>query len=308
MKTVPLPMEIAIVGAGKTGRTLGRLARLAGYTVGPVVCRTRAHAEEAAAFIGAGRPGTEPEGAALTLLAVPDGEIRAAARTLRVPAGAVVAHTCATYGAEALRPHRPAGALHPLRSFADPARAAELFPGTACAVDGDPEAAEALERLVRAIGGVPLRVRGDRKALYHAAAVFASNYVVVVLEAALRLFEKAGVGRPEALRALAPLAAGTLANVESVGIPEALTGPVERGDEATVRRHVEALSSEAPELAGTYAALARLAIEVALAKGSIDAGAGGRLSGALGSVESVAVVVRRRRETSRRRKASERKG
>jgi predicted short-subunit dehydrogenase-like oxidoreductase (DUF2520 family) len=294
-------MEIAIVGAGKTGRTLGRLARQAGYLVGPVVCRTRAHAEEAVRFIGAGRPGTAPEGAALTLVAVPDGEIAAVARALRVPPAAVVAHTCATYGAEVLRPLRPAGAVHPLRSFADPARAAELFPGTACAVDGDPEATAVLERFVRAIGGVPLRVKGDRKPLYHAAAVFASNYVVAVLEAALRLLEKAGVGRAEGLRALAPLASGTLANVVSGGIPEALTGPVERGDGDTVRRHVEALAAGAPELAGLYASLARLAIEVALAKGSIDAAAAGRVNAALGSVESVAVVVRQRKETSRRR-------
>jgi predicted short-subunit dehydrogenase-like oxidoreductase (DUF2520 family) len=293
-------MELAIIGAGKTGRTLGRLARAAGYGIGAVVCRTRAHAEQAVRFIGAGRPGTEPEGSALTLVAVPDGEIGAVAKAVRLPAGAVIAHTCAAFGAEALRPLRPAGAIHPLRSFADPERAAERFAGTACAIDGDPEAVEALERLARAIGGTPLRVRPDRKALYHAGAVFASNYLVAVVEAALRLFEEAGVGREEALPALAGLAEGTLANVRAVGIPAALTGPVERGDAETVKRHVEALSRHAPGLAGAYATLARLAIEIALAKGSVDRAAAGRLNAALGTIESVGPVVRGKKESSRR--------
>ena len=88
-------MELSIIGAGRTGRTLGLLARRAGYRIGPVVCRRAAHAREAAAFIGAGRPGTEPLGAALTIIAVPDGEIAGVVRSLRLPPGGVVAHTCA---------------------------------------------------------------------------------------------------------------------------------------------------------------------------------------------------------------------
>jgi predicted short-subunit dehydrogenase-like oxidoreductase (DUF2520 family) len=273
--------ELAIIGAGKTGRTLGLLAHRAGYEIGPVVCRTREHAVAAAAFIGAGRPGTELIGAELTLISVPDGEICAVARALRLPAGAVAAHTCAAFGAEALRPLHPAGALHPLRSFGDPARAAELFAGTACAVDGDGGAVAPIEALVRAIGGKPLRVRSDRKALYHAGAVFTSNFLVALIEAGLRRFERAGVARADAAGPLAALAEGTMANVGSAGIPAALTGPVERGDAETVRRHVEALAAHAPELAGIYAALTRLTIEVALAKGTIDGGAANRLAATL---------------------------
>ena len=288
-----MSVELAIIGAGRTGRALGRLARAAGYAIGPIVCRTRAHAEEAVRFIGGGRAGTAPEGSELTLLAVPDGEIVAAAREARLPKGAVLAHTCAAYPAELLRPHGPAGAIHPLRSFADPARAAEQFAGTACAIDGDPETVDALERLARSIGGLPLRVRSDRKALYHAGAVFASNYVVAALESALRLFEEAGIARAEALPALASLAEGTLANVRAAGIPGALTGPVERGDAETLRRHVAELAKRAPGLAGAYAAMARIAIEVALAKGTLDRAAAGRLNAALGTVESVGAVVDR---------------
>jgi predicted short-subunit dehydrogenase-like oxidoreductase (DUF2520 family) len=275
-------MRVAIVGAGKTGRALGRLALRAGHEIGAVVCRTAERAREAAAFIGAGRPGTEPEGDELTLVAVPDGEIARVAAALRVPRGAVTAHTCATHGVEVLRPQRPAGALHPLRSFGDPARAAELFPGTACAVDGDPEARAVLESFARSIGGRPFAVRTDRKALYHAGAVFASNYLVAALEAALRCFEGAGVGRGEALEALLPLAEGTLANARAAGLPGALTGPVERGDAETLRRHAAALAEHAPGLSGPYAAMGRLAVEAAIAKGSIGRARAGELESALG--------------------------
>lgn len=272
-------VELSIIGAGRTGRALGLLARRAGYSIGPVVCRTMAHARQAAAFIGAGRPGTEPAGAALTLIAVPDGEISAVARSLRLPRGAVAAHTCGSLGAGALRPLRPAGAIHPLRSFADPATAAAGFAGTACAIDGDPAAARALERFARAIGGRPLRVRSEEKARYHAGAVFASNYVVAVLEAALRLFEEAGVPRAQAAPVLVKLAEGTIANVKSVGIPRALTGPVERGDVDTVSRHARAVART--ELGASYGALGRLAVEIAQAKGTLDRAQGDALVRAL---------------------------
>ena len=267
-------MELSIIGAGRTGRTLGRLARRAGYEIGPVVCRTAAHAREAARFIGAGRPGTEPLGSELTIIAVPDAEIPAIVRSLRAPRGAVVAHTCAALGADALRPRRPAGAIHPLRSFGDPALAAAGFAGTACAIDGDAAAVKVLERFAAAIGGRPLRVRRGRKALYHAGAVFASNYLVAGLDAAIRLFGRAGIPKADAEAALSKLAEGTLANVASVGIPAALTGPIERGDEATVRLHVAALAAM-PGLLGPYLALGGLTVGVARAKGSLD-GAGAR--------------------------------
>ncbi len=262
-------VELSIVGAGRCGRTLGLLARRAGWRIGAVTCRTLEHARAAAAFIGAGRPSTKPEGAALTLIAVPDGEIEGVARALRMPSGGVAVHTCASLGAEALRPLRPAGALHPLRSFADPGKAAAAFRGTACAVDGDAAAMKAIAPFVREIGGTLLKVKAGRKALYHAGAVFASNYVVAALEAALRLFEEAGVKRSAALGALANLAQGTLDNVRAVGIPAALTGPIERGDVGTVKRHTAAIIERLPRLYGPYAALGGLAIEVALAKGSL---------------------------------------
>jgi predicted short-subunit dehydrogenase-like oxidoreductase (DUF2520 family) len=260
-------VDVAIVGAGRTGRALGRLIRRAGWTLGAVSCRSLARAREAVRFIGAGRPVERPEAGGLTLVCVPDAAIAGVARALQVPRGGVLAHVCASRGAELLRPHRPAGALHPLRSFADPARAAAGFAGTACAIDGDPAALRLLEKLVRSIGGLPLRVKPGRKALYHAGAVFASNYVVAVVNAGLRLLVRAGVAREPALRALLPLLRSAAENLEAAGPEGALTGPLERGDAETVRRHAEAIRRAEPGLSRLYAALGEETLRVAQAKG-----------------------------------------
>jgi predicted short-subunit dehydrogenase-like oxidoreductase (DUF2520 family) len=281
-------MKVSIVGAGLAGRGLGLVLRAAGWTIANVYSRSGARAREASELLG-GRATDDLAAAAraaeFVIVAVPDGAIESVAARLEPEAGTVVAHTCGAIGAEVLAAVRRraahAGALHPLRSFADPARAARSFAGTACAIDGDPAALEFLRKLVPSIGGVPLEVRGSRKALYHAGAVFASNYVVAAMEAALRLFEAAGIARSAAAGPLAALAEGTLANIRALGVPAALTGPIERGDDGTVARHVQAMRDHMPGLAPSYYALALLTCEVARAKGALDEAGAGRIRAAL---------------------------
>jgi predicted short-subunit dehydrogenase-like oxidoreductase (DUF2520 family) len=276
---------VEVVGTGQAGRAMARVLARAGYAV-RVVSRSAERAREAAAFAGAGAWGAEPGRADLVLLAVPDARIVEAAARAR---GGIVAHLSGAVPSAAIGAVAGArtGALHPLRSFADPAAAADAFAGTWCAVEG--EAAEELAAVVRRIGGIPLRVRTDRKASYHAGAVFASNYLVAILEAALRLFEEAGVPRSEALAPILVLARGTIENVSRIGIPAALSGPVERGDAGTVARHVDALRRSSPGLLDAYAALARLACEIAVEKKSIGPAEAGAVNAALGGSSTVGV-------------------
>jgi predicted short-subunit dehydrogenase-like oxidoreductase (DUF2520 family) len=256
---------IHIVGGGRVGRTLGRLLRRAGFSIGAVRCRSMASARRAVRFIGGGRSQGVVDGG-LVFVTVPDDAIAAAVAVLpgvRVHcAGGLDARSV---GAE--------GSFHPLRSFADPGLAARSFAGTPIAVEG--AVVTRLERIARAIGGVPFRVRG--KAAYHAGAVFASNYLVACFEAAVRLLVRAGLPRRGAAQILLPLAAGTVANLQKLGSPRALTGPVERGDAATVARHLRAAGALAP----LYASLGRLTVEIARAKGSIDARVARRLDAIL---------------------------
>lgn len=262
--------SVCIVGTGQAGRAMGRLLARAGFSIRRVVSRSIDRAREAVAFIGSGEPAVEAAFAEMILLAVPDDRILEVAEGLPPVDRSIVAHLSGVHSAEILsglrRRGARIGALHPLRSFADPARAVDGFAGTYCAVDGD--AAGDLEGVVRAIGGIPLVVRSEKKVSYHAGAVFASNYLVSILESAFRLFEEAGIPRPQAAAPLLNLARGTLTNVERVGIPAALTGPIERGDVETVRLHVRALGESAP----LYRELARVTCDVARAKGTISQG------------------------------------
>src|SRR5690242_5098350 len=145
--------SLSIVGAGRLGRTLGRLARDAGYTVVDVLCRDPEHARDAAGFIGGGRAVTELAQLApaeLYLLAVPDAAHELAAAGV-VPAGALVFHASGAGEASLLAPLAANGArigsLHPAFSFAEPARAVEVFSGTLCALEGEESVCTELERL-----------------------------------------------------------------------------------------------------------------------------------------------------------------
>ncbi len=134
-----------------------------------------------------------------------------------------------------------AGALHPLRAIPSGAAAVDDMSGTVFGVQGDEQGRRRAKQLVAAMGGTALELSGEQMAAYHAAAAVASNCLLALLDAAAELFEQAGIGRDASVDALLPLARGTLSNVEQHGIQGALTGPIRRGDSATVARHLAAL-------------------------------------------------------------------
>jgi len=234
-------------------------------------------------------PGDEPPPwiAQLTviILAVPDDAIRPLAGVLAdagtIGSQQVVLHLSGVHGQEALGPlvgsRAALGSLHPLQTISDPERAAERLKGAWAAVEGMPRAVEAAERLAQDVGLRPFRIASQAKPMYHAGAVFASNYFVVVEAVAQRLLRHAGLTDAEAWQALRPLVEGTLENLARLGPLGALTGPVARGDEATVRRHVEALTQDDAAL---YRVLGRAALELAQKRG-MDEGLAARIAGAL---------------------------
>jgi predicted short-subunit dehydrogenase-like oxidoreductase (DUF2520 family) len=146
--------------------------------------------------------------------------------------------------------------VHPVRSFADPARVAQEFAGTFCGIEGDPAALIRLEPALASIGARALPISSNAKTVYHAASVFASNYLVTLMDAALRAYAAAGVPEALARELAAPLATETLANVLRLGPEQALTGPIARGDAATVARQQAALDAWDAPTGATYRALA----------------------------------------------------
>jgi len=286
---------VAIIGAGRLGGAIGRLLALAGCRIVAVTARTRRSAAAAARFIGAGEPMTDVAAAAgraaLVLITTSDREIRAVceriARGGGLRAGVLVAHTSGAQTRELLDVAREAGALraviHPLQSVPSRELGVVNLPGSFFRIEADPGARRHVRELLRALGGKELVLpgwRGDPEsaALYHAGAVAASNSLVTLLDFAARHLQALGADRRQALRALLPLVRGTLANIERLGIPAALTGPIARGDAPTIAGHVAALRVRAPELLELYRALARRTIPLAREQGTLSGRAAKKIS------------------------------
>ncbi len=289
-----MTVKFTVIGAGKVGTALARLLVRAGYEFVGAASRSLESARAACAFAGAGTAtvdGAELAGAAdLVFITTPDDVIRAVCDELAgsraFSPGSVVAHCSGALPSTILEAAREAGAhvggMHPMQSFATAEQAVHILPGSCCCIEGDPQAVPVLEGVARALEARVLTIATEDKPLYHAAGCVASNYLVALENAALDLARAAGIDRAEALRSLLPLIRGTVSNLEAVGIPQALTGPIARGDVETVRRHVEAIEARTPELMALYRVLGRETVKVALAKGTLGREAAAELRRLLG--------------------------
>ncbi|SHH42875.1 Rossmann-like and DUF2520 domain-containing protein [Massilia sp. CF038] len=256
-----------IVGAGKVGRTLGRLFAAGGsFVIQDVLTRSPASAHEALHFIGAGTAAASLSAmrpAQVWMLAAGDDQLAVVGSALAARAdmaGTIVFHCSGARSALELASLRAAGAMtasvHPIRSFADPAQVAAQFEGTFCGVEGDSDALAVLLPAFAAIGARCVEIDAAAKTVYHAASVFASNYLVTVLDAALRAYQAAGISESVARELAAPLAQESMANVFRLGAGAALTGPIARGDFATVARQQAALDDWDGPSGELYRALA----------------------------------------------------
>jgi predicted short-subunit dehydrogenase-like oxidoreductase (DUF2520 family) len=259
---------IAIVGAGHVGQTLARALRRR-YQIGAVVTTSLRRARRAVRFIGAGHPqaGLDLRVAAadMVLIATPDRVVADAARALarlrRNWRGKVVLHTSGALRSHELGPLRRAGAAvgscHPMYPFPRPLRA---FPrGVVFDVEGNPRAVKEALALARALGGIPIRLRPQDKALCHAAGSLVAGHLMALVDIGSRGVIRAGVPRRLAWKALEPLVRETLAGYSRWGAA-AWTGPLQRGDAATVRRHLTALASLPWPYREVYLALARASV------------------------------------------------
>jgi predicted short-subunit dehydrogenase-like oxidoreductase (DUF2520 family) len=234
----PSPARITVIGPGRLGTALAVALRAAGRTVaGPV-----------------GRGEAVPA-ADVVLVCVPDAEIPAAAAAA-AGAAPLIGHTSGATGLGALAAAGSAAfGLHPLQTFAG-GDGPERFAGAGCAVAGTTDAAlAAASELAELLGMHPFEIDDAGRAAYHAAASIASNFLVTLEGAAERVAAGAGLSAGEARELLAPLVRTTVENWAARGPEGALTGPVARGDDATVERQREAVAAVAPELLGLFDSL-----------------------------------------------------
>lgn len=274
---MPAP-TLNIIGAGRVGQTLARLwQQQHSFTLQGVACRTLASAEAACHFIGAGRPCTlaEMPPAQVWMLAVPDREIASVAQQLaqqvaQVPANApppLVFHCAGASGSELLAPLAARGwhtaSAHCILSFAQPETACTQFPGTVCALEGDASACAQLHSSFTAIGAQCFALRREDKLLYHAAAVFATNFVPVLQSVAEDAWVASGVPAPWLPHLRATLLRNAVDNITALGPARALTGPAARGDHAHIARQSQVVHQWQPAAGQAYDALSTLALELA---------------------------------------------
>ncbi|MDN5347922.1 MAG: hypothetical protein PWP65_1486 [Clostridia bacterium] len=274
-------MRVGIIGAGSVGTGMGILLGQRGYVIAGVASRTLASAQKAAARIKC-PVYTAPEEVArrsdLVLITTNDQAIGPVAEVVAgrggFRPGQTVMHMSGSLTSDVLNPAREAGAwavsLHPLQSCADADRAVANLPGSVFSIEGDREAYPLAEKIVRDLEGEFFYITAEAKPLYHAAACVASNYLVTLVDLSRQLMAAAGVPAELAARALEPLSAGTWKNIAARGVPEALTGPISRGDLSTITDHLKAMRRKAPELIPLYTALGRYTVGLARRKGSID--------------------------------------
>jgi len=273
-------VRIAIIGAGRVGTALAVHWLHAGHEVAVALHRrsTKEHHDRYLSDTPLIPAGEAAKTAAVVALGVPDTFIEevcielAAEGSLK-PRQSVL-HLSGAMGLSALRAAEEAGAsilsVHPLQTFPSVESAIARMRGAPMAVTAEDEEASLLgERLARDAGGQPFRLPDDVRPLYHAAAVFASNYLVTIAAEAESLFGAAGVPEPD--RVFIPLSQASLDNVAQMGPEAALTGPVVRGDATTVQRNLEALEASAPDAIRSYVVLADLELEMAARWGRLSA-------------------------------------
>lgn len=275
---------VVIIGAGRVGSSMGFLLKQAGYAVACVAARVMTSAEMAASFIGAGEPTTDVVMAAskapIVLITTPDRVIKEVCEKIAnaVKPKAVVVHTSGAHSLDLLDTVAERGAyravIHPLQSMASKEQGIKNLPGSYFRIEADPEALSTVRDIVKALGGIELvmpKWSPDKEsaALYHAGAVAVSNYFVALVDYGLKFYQALGAEKNEALKAVLPLIRGTLHNIETLGIPDALTGPIMRGDVQTVRDHLHAMQMRTPELIPLYREMARQTVSVARDRGSI---------------------------------------
>jgi predicted short-subunit dehydrogenase-like oxidoreductase (DUF2520 family) len=259
--------RLFFIGPGRAGLSLGYALWQAGALDTLTYCGRHPDPPPHPLFIegiaeyvfGLTRP---PPGTTAVVLSVPDLALEEIAMALaaqgEAPPGCAAFHMSGALGTDPLAPllgkGYGTGTLHPLQTLADPVLGARQLQGVHFSLSGDPGALALARRLIHHLGGRAMAIPVARRPLYHAAAVFASNYLAGLMAAAGRLMAQAGVPEDEALEAILPLARGGLENLERMGPVQALTGPISRGDLETVRLHLRSLERRERSL---YSALGR---------------------------------------------------
>lgn len=270
--------RLGFVGLGHVGQALAVAFRQAGWPVDAGASRSPDRRAEFAT-LAPGATTAETPADLLDLLdilfvTVPDDAIPDVVSDLRLYSGQGIVHTSGFLPSTVLAPALAAGSaaasFHPLVAFADRDRAVADLVGASVALEGDDQLVDVLAGLARDIGAAPVRIPTEGKPGYHVAAVLAAGGLIGLLETLAGAAATAGLEPRAALRTYAPLLRQVLGNAETLGLEQALTGPIARGDAGILEAHLAFLARAAPAALPVYVALARAQLAVAERRGRLD--------------------------------------
>ena len=271
-------LKLGFIGAGTVGTALSVSLSKKGYPVVAVSSRRQTSATKLAQAISGCLPVNSnqdvADAAELVFITTPDDAIAPVVSQIRWHKGQSVVHCSGADSTDILQPARKLGAgvgvFHPLQTFANASQAIENMPGSTFTLEAEEPLLTTLKDMATALGGYWIELKASDKVIYHASAVIACNYLVTLVKLATDLWPTFDISRHQATQALLPLIRGAIHNIDTVGIPQCLTGPIARGDTGTIRKHLDALQKVAPDLLATYRELGRQTIPIALAKGKIN--------------------------------------
>ena len=271
---------LGFIGAGPVGTTFGVRLSEQGYRTAGVTDISPTAAERFAKLVPGcrvfGKNQDLVDAVDMVFITTADDFIAKVSSELKWRKGQVAVHCSGAGTVQSLEAARQQGALvgsiHPCQTFAGIDQAIANLPGSTFAIEAEEPVKTTLTEMARALKGDIVYLTSEDKVLYHAAAAMACNYFTTIVKLATDLWRNFGRTSADGIKAYMPLLRGTLTNIETSGFPKCLTGPIARGDVATIDRHLTALKKYAPDILPLYKELGRFTIPIARDKGSLTAG------------------------------------
>ncbi len=269
--------KLGFIGAGALATTLSIAFQQKGFTISAISSRGYESAKTLAHLLDDCRAVSDNQEVAdnsdIVFIATPDDIINSVASQLKWRKGQMVVHCSGADSIDILDSAKKSGAhtgvFHPLQTFV--ALIQENLKGITFALEADEPLFNILKELSETLGGHWIELKSKDRIAYHAAAVFASNYLITLVDTAVTLWRNIGVPQYHAVRALLPLMRETLNNIEAIGINQALTGPIARGDTGTIKKHIATLDNIDPNITRLYRELGINTLPIALGKNKLNA-------------------------------------
>jgi predicted short-subunit dehydrogenase-like oxidoreductase (DUF2520 family) len=274
--------SIGFIGCGVTGTAIACLLHRQAYPVVAAYSRSLASTARLSSFCEGSTICTDPQQvgdlASVVFITTPDDVISDIASVIAWHPGQVVIHCSGVHSTDILahagQCEAHSACLHPLQTFAGIDEAISTIAGSTIAIEGEGKGLAVARELAVALDGNVILLNSGDKVLYHAAAVTLSNYLVALIKMAAEFWQSLGVSQENAVRAMLPLLKGTVNNIERVGVPGCLTGPIARGDIETIKKHLAALEKSHPESLELYRLLGLKTLPIASSKGRLSAETG----------------------------------